>query len=171
MGSPKTGVFALDGLIIYLEYCGAGEGSAPSFLYLLFWMRKSRLEVKRRAWGCVLEVFSLRVWLTPPAPQQLCRPRWLRSEETAAAHVDPDDVSLLVVSDSSTPAETLVPVAADPHIKVCGRRENVREAKDRIMSVLDTKVNNASVVVVVGLYLCVFFSPLFILCPSCSAAQ
>lgn len=123
-------------------------------------MRKSRLEVKRRAWGCVLEVFSLRVWLTPPAPQQLCRPRWLRSEEAAAAHVDPDDVSLLVVSDSSTPAETLVPVAADPHIKVCGRRENVREAKDRIMSVLDTKVNNASVVVV-GLYLCVFLSPFY----------
>lgn len=34
--------------------------------------------------------------------------------------------------------------AADPHIKVCGKRENVREAKDRIMSVLDTKVNLSS---------------------------
>lgn len=33
---------------------------------------------------------------------------------------------------------------ADPHIKVCGKRENVREAKDRIMSVLDTKVQYAS---------------------------
>lgn len=33
---------------------------------------------------------------------------------------------------------------ADPHIKVCGKRENVREAKDRIMSVLDTKVQHAS---------------------------
>lgn len=32
----------------------------------------------------------------------------------------------------------------DPHIKVCGKRENVREAKDRIMSVLDTKVQYAS---------------------------
>ncbi|CAG10078.1 unnamed protein product [Tetraodon nigroviridis] len=32
----------------------------------------------------------------------------------------------------------------DPHIKVCGRRENVREAKDRIMSVLDTKSNRVT---------------------------
>ena len=41
-----------------------------------------------------------------------------------------------------TAAEIFVlPVAADPHIKVCGRRDNVKEAKDRIMSVLDTKVN------------------------------
>ncbi|XP_023825802.1 protein bicaudal C homolog 1 isoform X3 [Salvelinus sp. IW2-2015] len=30
----------------------------------------------------------------------------------------------------------------DPHIKVCGKRDNVREAKDRIMSVLDTKQSN-----------------------------
>ncbi|XP_029554407.1 protein bicaudal C homolog 1-A isoform X5 [Salmo trutta] len=30
----------------------------------------------------------------------------------------------------------------DPHIKVCGKRDNVREAKDRIMSVLDTKQTN-----------------------------
>lgn len=49
----------------------------------------------------------------------------------------------MIMSDSSKPAEVFVlAVAADPHIKVCGRRENVREAKDRIMSVLDTKVNN-----------------------------
>ncbi|KAF7662241.1 hypothetical protein LDENG_00241290 [Lucifuga dentata] len=32
----------------------------------------------------------------------------------------------------------------DPHIKVCGKRENVREAKDRIMSVLDTKSNRVT---------------------------
>jgi len=28
----------------------------------------------------------------------------------------------------------------DPHIKVSGKKENVKEAKERIMSVLDTKV-------------------------------
>ncbi|KAK1905342.1 Protein bicaudal C like 1-B [Dissostichus eleginoides] len=32
----------------------------------------------------------------------------------------------------------------DPHIKVCGKRDNVREAKDRIMSVLDTKSNRVT---------------------------
>ncbi|XP_035651851.1 protein bicaudal C homolog 1-A-like isoform X2 [Oncorhynchus keta] len=32
----------------------------------------------------------------------------------------------------------------DPHIKVCGKRDNVREAKDRIMSVLDTKTNRVT---------------------------
>ncbi|KAM6956740.1 LOW QUALITY PROTEIN: protein bicaudal C homolog 1-B-like [Aplochiton taeniatus] len=32
----------------------------------------------------------------------------------------------------------------DPHIKVSGKRENVREAKDRIMSVLDTKSNRVT---------------------------
>ncbi|XP_053730314.1 protein bicaudal C homolog 1-like [Synchiropus splendidus] len=32
----------------------------------------------------------------------------------------------------------------DPHIKVCGKRENVREAKERIMSVLDTKSNRVT---------------------------
>ncbi|CAB1343736.1 unnamed protein product [Coregonus sp. 'balchen'] len=32
--------------------------------------------------------------------------------------------------------------SVDPHIKVCGKRDNVREAKDRIMSVLDTKQSN-----------------------------
>ncbi|MEQ2218258.1 Protein bicaudal C 1-B, partial [Xenoophorus captivus] len=31
-----------------------------------------------------------------------------------------------------------------PHIKVCGKRDNVREAKDRIMSVLDTKSNRVT---------------------------
>lgn len=28
----------------------------------------------------------------------------------------------------------------DPHIKVSGKKENVKEAKEKIMSVLDTKV-------------------------------
>ncbi|TWW78260.1 Protein bicaudal C -like protein 1-B [Takifugu flavidus] len=32
----------------------------------------------------------------------------------------------------------------DPHIKVCGKRENVRDAKNRIMSVLDTKSNRVT---------------------------
>ncbi|XP_061767720.1 protein bicaudal C homolog 1-like isoform X2 [Nerophis ophidion] len=32
----------------------------------------------------------------------------------------------------------------DPHIKVCGKREDVREAKDRIMLVLDTKSNRVT---------------------------
>uniref|UniRef100_A0A3B3ZKI1 SAM domain-containing protein n=1 Tax=Periophthalmus magnuspinnatus TaxID=409849 RepID=A0A3B3ZKI1_9GOBI len=32
----------------------------------------------------------------------------------------------------------------DPHIKVCGKRDNVREAKERIMSVLDTKSNRVT---------------------------
>ncbi|PWA25838.1 hypothetical protein CCH79_00001796, partial [Gambusia affinis] len=32
----------------------------------------------------------------------------------------------------------------DPHIKVCGKRDNVREAKYRIMSVLDTKSNRVT---------------------------
>ncbi|XP_074532178.1 protein bicaudal C homolog 1 [Halichoeres trimaculatus] len=32
----------------------------------------------------------------------------------------------------------------DPHIKVCGKRDKVREAKDRIMSVLDTKSNRVT---------------------------
>ncbi|CAG13282.1 unnamed protein product, partial [Tetraodon nigroviridis] len=41
----------------------------------------------------------------------------------------------------SKPAEfSVLPVAADPRIKVCGRRENVREAIDRIMSVLNPKL-------------------------------
>lgn len=73
------------------------------------------------------------------------------------------------MSDSSQRAETSVlPVAADPHIKVCGRRENVREAKDRIMSVLDTKVNNLLAFLLDSVFF-VFFSPLlFSLTPSCS---
>ncbi|KAJ8013679.1 hypothetical protein DPEC_G00032300 [Dallia pectoralis] len=32
----------------------------------------------------------------------------------------------------------------DPHIKVCGKRDNVKEAKKRIMSVLDTKSNRVT---------------------------
>ncbi|KAM6951584.1 protein bicaudal C homolog 1 [Aplochiton taeniatus] len=32
----------------------------------------------------------------------------------------------------------------DPHIKVCGHRDSVREAKDRIMAVLDTKSNRVT---------------------------
>lgn len=51
---------------------------------------------------------------------------------------------------------------ADPHIKVCGKRENVREAKDRIMSVLDTKVRylyHSDD----GLHVCVQSSPPFLL--------
>ncbi|KAM9809648.1 protein bicaudal C homolog 1-A-like isoform 1-T1 [Syngnathus typhle] len=32
----------------------------------------------------------------------------------------------------------------DPHIKVCGKREHVRDAKERIMSVLDTKSNRVT---------------------------
>ncbi|XP_034148817.1 protein bicaudal C homolog 1 isoform X2 [Esox lucius] len=32
----------------------------------------------------------------------------------------------------------------DPHIKVCGKRDNVKEAKERIMSVLDTKSNRVT---------------------------
>ena len=32
-------------------------------------------------------------------------------------------------------------MSPDPHIKVCGKRESVKEAKERIMSVLDTKVS------------------------------
>ncbi|XP_030642764.1 protein bicaudal C homolog 1 isoform X2 [Chanos chanos] len=32
----------------------------------------------------------------------------------------------------------------DPHIKVCGKHENVKEAKERIMSVLDTKSNRVT---------------------------
>lgn len=68
---------------------------------------------------------------------------------------------VMIMSDSSKPAEVFVlAVAADPHIKVCGRRENVREAKDRIMSVLDTKVNN-----IITLFFVFFF--LFCLTPSC----
>ncbi len=30
---------------------------------------------------------------------------------------------------------------SDPHIKVSGKRDNVKEAKEKIMSVLDTKVS------------------------------
>jgi len=30
----------------------------------------------------------------------------------------------------------------DPHIKVCGKRDSVREARQRIMAVLDTKVSD-----------------------------
>lgn len=32
----------------------------------------------------------------------------------------------------------------DPHIKVSGKKENVKEAKEKIMSVLDTKVRKLS---------------------------
>ncbi|XP_031435183.1 protein bicaudal C homolog 1-like [Clupea harengus] len=32
----------------------------------------------------------------------------------------------------------------DPHIKVCGKRDSVKEAKERIMSVLDTKSNRVT---------------------------
>ncbi|CAL1577669.1 unnamed protein product [Knipowitschia caucasica] len=32
----------------------------------------------------------------------------------------------------------------DPHIKVCGKRDNVRDAKERIMSVLDSKSNRVT---------------------------
>lgn len=32
----------------------------------------------------------------------------------------------------------------DPHIKVSGKKENVKEAKEKIMSVLDTKVSKLS---------------------------
>ncbi|XP_077470152.1 protein bicaudal C homolog 1-like [Stigmatopora argus] len=32
----------------------------------------------------------------------------------------------------------------DPHIKVCGKRDHVRDAKERIMSVLDTKSNRVT---------------------------
>lgn len=55
---------------------------------------------------------------------------------------------------------------ADPHIKVCGKRENVREAKDRIMSVLDTKVLWTALLQwrYTPTYLCVFLL-------SCSLSQ
>lgn len=33
---------------------------------------------------------------------------------------------------------------SDPHIKVSGKRDNVKEAKEKIMSVLDTKVSMSS---------------------------
>lgn len=39
---------------------------------------------------------------------------------------------------------------SDPHIKVSGKRDNVKEAKEKIMSVLDTKVSMSSQI---GLFL------------------
>ncbi|KAJ7395581.1 bicaudal C-like protein 1 [Pitangus sulphuratus] len=39
--------------------------------------------------------------------------------------------------------EITLTVKQDPHIKVSGKKENVKEAKERIMSVLDTKVSIA----------------------------
>jgi len=37
----------------------------------------------------------------------------------------------------------------DPHIKVSGKREDVREAKETIMSVLDTKVSTKHMIFMV----------------------
>lgn len=37
----------------------------------------------------------------------------------------------------------------DPHIKVSGKRDNVKEAKEKIMSVLDTKVSMSGYIRVV----------------------
>ncbi|TKS85776.1 Protein bicaudal C -like protein 1-B [Collichthys lucidus] len=49
-----------------------------------------------------------------------------------------------VGSANTTQTQALALNSLDPHIKVCGKRENVREAKDRIMSVLDTKSNRVT---------------------------
>ena len=52
-------------------------------------------------------------------------------------------VHLYIPSAPFDPFLSLSSSLLDPHIKVSGKRENVKEAKEKIMSVLDTKVSTS----------------------------
>ncbi|KAJ7426573.1 Protein bicaudal C 1 [Willisornis vidua] len=96
------------------------------------WPSKLKIGAKSKKdqWKHRLKLPNVMLLLTEKA--MYCAPA-----ETASSSIAADDPGCIIKKSSLQRNRV-----GHPHIKVSGKKENVREAKEKIMSVLDTKVRN-----------------------------